>query len=128
MAAAVALPAWADELKRRYLRGESSVFVLFGNVHDKLLVDGQLLGVSDFLAHSVLDKKSVIARYNVSAGCKFVKKPQRSDGLDELVSSRAPDKVLPGLEKLLYAQDNVGVIIDYAETIAPAGDASFSSE
>ena len=28
------LPAWADDLRRRYVRGEASVFVLHGNVYD----------------------------------------------------------------------------------------------
>ena len=35
---------------------------------------------------------------------------------------------LPALEKILFTQSNVGVIVEYSETIAPVGDASFSSE
>ena len=34
------LPKWADELRRRYLRGEASQFVLHGNVHDLILYEG----------------------------------------------------------------------------------------
>ena len=70
------LPGWADELRRRYLRGESSQFVLHGNVHDVLLDDPdgtpgnnddeRLLSLSEFLFRVLLDKKTTIALYNVS--------------------------------------------------------------
>ncbi len=127
------LPGWADELRRRYLRGEASLFVLHGNVHDRVLYGNELVGVSDFLARSVLEKKTTVIRYNVSTGCRFEKKAAAAfakapGGLEVLLSERAPDKVLPVLEKLLYTQDNVAVIIEYAEMAAPAGDANFSSE
>ena len=49
-------------------------------------------------------------------------------GYEEMLLARSPDKVLPGLERMLFTENNVGVVIDYAETVAPAGDASFSSE
>jgi transitional endoplasmic reticulum ATPase len=122
------LPGWADELKRRYLRGESSVFVLHGNVHDTILHDDKLVGVSDFLGQAVLEKKDFIIRYNVSTGCRFLKKAGKIDGLEELLLQRSPDKVLPILERLLYTQNNVALVIDYAEMMAPVGDPSFFSE
>ena len=69
------LPAWADELRRRYVRGESSQFVLHGNVHDIFLYDGQLYTLSEFLAQVLLDKnKDTIALYNVSTGVRFAKR------------------------------------------------------
>ena len=34
---------WAEELRRRYLRGEASQFVLHGNVFDLVEYDGELL-------------------------------------------------------------------------------------
>ena len=34
MSEARLLPAWAEDLRRRYLRGEASMFVLHGNVYD----------------------------------------------------------------------------------------------
>jgi ATP-dependent 26S proteasome regulatory subunit len=122
------LPAWADELRRRYLKGESSMFVLHGNVHDVVLADGSLVGVADYLAQAVFEKKDIVIRYNVSTGCRFVKKAGRIDALEELLVSRTPDKVLPLLERLLYTQNNVAVIVEYAEMVAPVGDASFFGE
>ena len=53
-AAAPALPAWAEDLRRRYLRGEASMFVLHGNVFDTVLYRGASLSLSDFLAGPLL--------------------------------------------------------------------------
>src|SRR5512142_1698101 len=96
------LAPWADELKRRYLRGEASLFVLHGNVHDAVLAGDSLVGVSDYLAQTVLEKKDVIIRYNVSTGCRFAKKAGKVEGLEDLLLARSPDKILPALEKLLF--------------------------
>jgi transitional endoplasmic reticulum ATPase len=122
------LPGWAEELKRRYLRGEASVFVLHGNVHDLVLDGDELVSVADFLTHSVFEKKDIIVRYNLSIGCRFAKKAGVVEGVEALLLERTPDKVLPVLERLLFAQNNVALVIEYAEMLAPAGDASFSSE
>jgi ATP-dependent 26S proteasome regulatory subunit len=121
------LPAWAEELKRRYLRNESSLFVVHGNVHDLVLCDEELVPVPEFLAQT-LQRKDIIIRYNVSTGCRFSKKGAKVDGLEELMLQRSPDKVLPLLERVLYNTSNVAVIFEYAEMVAPVGDASFSSE
>src|SRR5262249_53570146 len=126
-----ASPGWAEELKRRYLRGEASLFVLFGNVQDVVLHGGPqgetLLPVPDYLAET-LQKKDTIIRYNLSTGCCFVKKGTKIDQLEELMLERAPDKVLPMLERILFGASNVALLIEYAEMVAPVGDASFSSE
>ncbi|WP_428263601.1 ATP-binding protein [Haliangium sp.] len=123
-------PAWADELRHRYLRGEAWLFVVHGNVHDLVLHQGKLVGAVDFLAGEVLDKKNSILRYNVSTGCRFVKKTPTMDALaiEDLIAQRNPERVLPVLEQLLYYQRNVGLVIDHAEMIAPAGDPSFFSQ
>jgi transitional endoplasmic reticulum ATPase len=125
----VMLPQWADELRRRYLRGEASVFVVHGNVHDLVLNEsGELVSLGDFLARSVFEKKDVVIRYNVSTGCRFAKKAAKIEGIETLMLERTPDKVLPALEKLMYAQNNVGLVVEYAEMLAPAGEASFASD
>ncbi len=123
-----ALPGWAEELRQRYLKGESSLFILFGNVHDLVFHDNKLVGVSDFLAQTVLARKETVIRYNLSTGCRFARKSPRVDFLPELLLERPPEKVLPLLEPLLFTNNNLALIVDYAETIAPAGDTSFSSE
>ena len=123
-------PAWAEELRHRYLRGEAWLFVVHGNVHDLVLYQGKLISAVDFLAENVLDKKHSVVRYNVSTGCKFLKKTPDLDALplEELIAQRNPERVLPVLETILYTQRNVGVVVDHAEMLAPAGTPSFFSQ
>lgn len=121
-------PPWADELRRRYLAGEAHLFVLHGNVHDVVLANDLLVPVADYLSAVVLEKKELVVRYDVSTGCKFTRKPARIDGIEELVVARGADKILPALERVLVKQKNVGVMLEYAETIVPAFDGAFASE
>ncbi|MBL9003396.1 MAG: ATP-binding protein [Myxococcales bacterium] len=131
------LPSWADEIRRRYLRGESSQFVLHGNVHDLILDDPdgsidkrsgeeRLLSCPEFLYKVLLEKKSLVALYNVSTGVKFVRGKIPS-GFEDLLLAKEPAKVLPLLERLLLTQNGVAVVIEYADTVAPAGETSFST-
>jgi SpoVK/Ycf46/Vps4 family AAA+-type ATPase len=127
------LPAWAEELRRRYLRGEASLFVLYGNVFDLLLHGGKLYRLTDFLSEVLLgDNKDTIALYNLSSGVRFAKREGRGEGaegnLGELLLAKSADKVLPAFERILQTQDRLALIIEYAEMIAPMGDANFFSE
>ncbi len=119
------LPPWAEEIRATYLRGESSVFILEGNVYDRILHKGDLTPIIDFLVGDLLAKKQVIVTLNPATGVKFRKKDANVQNLDELVGVKDNDQLLAGLEKLLRTQDGVAVIIDYAEMIAPRGDTSF---
>src|SRR5579872_3705919 len=130
------LPGWADELRRRYIRGESSQFVLHGNVHDVVLDDPdgvpgnnddeRLLSLSEFLFRVLLDKKSTIALYNVSTGVRFVK-GKIPQGCEDLVLHKDPAHVLPLLERALTTAPGMAVVMEYAEAVAPAGETSFST-
>ena len=122
------LPPWTEDLKRRYLRGEALQFVLHGNVNDLVLSGGRFIRISDFLSEVLLSpSKDVVVQYNVATGVRFAKKRASVPGLEELALLRDADKILPALEELVHAVDKVAVIIDYAEMIAPAGDANFLS-
>ncbi|HZS41746.1 MAG TPA: AAA family ATPase [Polyangia bacterium] len=122
------LPSWASELRRRYLRGEASQFVLHGNVHDLTLYDGKLYTLSEFLSQVLLDRsKDTVALYNLSTGVRFAKRKMKLDGYEDLVLTKEPAKVLPILERALTTEDKLAVILEYADTIAPAGDTSFST-
>ncbi len=131
------LPIWADEIRRRYLRGEASQFVLYGNVHDLVLddpdgatdkrsPDERLLSLSDFLGKVLLEKKSLVILYNVSTGVRF-SKGKIPAGFEDLLLTKEPAKVLPLLERLLLTQNGVALIIEYADTVTPAGETSFST-
>jgi len=61
------LPVWAGELRRRYLRGEASIFVLHGNVYDAVISEGRVVTLTEFLGSVLLDQsKETIAVYNVA--------------------------------------------------------------
>ena len=129
MSEAKNLPSWADELRRRYLRGEACQFVVHGNVHDLVLHEGQLLSLGEFLAQVLLaPAKETVVSYNLSSGVRFHKKRGEVAGLEDLLLQRSADKILPALEKLLVATKQAGLVIEYAEMIAPAGDPNFFSE
>jgi transitional endoplasmic reticulum ATPase len=122
------LPKWADELRHRYLRGEASQFVLHGNVHDLILYDSKLYTLSEFLSQVLLERnKDTIVLYNVSTGVRFAKRKMALDGMEDLITQKEPAKVLPLLERALTTQDKLAAILEYADTIAPAGDTSFST-
>jgi AAA+ superfamily predicted ATPase len=122
------LPSWASELRRRYLRGESSQFVLHGNVHDLTLYEGKLYSVSEFLSQVLLERsKDNVILYNVSTGARFAKRKMDLSTYEDLILKKDPASALPLLERVLTTVDKVAIVLEYAETIAPAGDVSFST-
>jgi transitional endoplasmic reticulum ATPase len=123
------LPAWADDLRRRYLRGEASMFVLHGNVFDSVVHQQKMLGLTEFLTDVLLkDAKDTIAVYNMATGIRFAKRVASVDGLGELLLASGKDKALAALERLLVASARVAVVLEYGETIAPAGDPTFQAD
>jgi SpoVK/Ycf46/Vps4 family AAA+-type ATPase len=128
------LPAWAEDLRRRYLRGEASMFVLHGNVYDAVLHERQMLSLTEFLTDVLLrDSKDTIAVYNVATGIRYAKAPTRVGALDttgDEIASLDPGKgrVLATLERLLTSSSKVAVLLEYAEALAPAGDPTFQAD
>lgn len=128
-ASARVLPAWAEDLRRRYLRNEASMFVLHGNVYDVVLYGGKALSLSSFLTDVLLrDSKDAVLLYNVSTGVRFTKRGQFADVMDDLVGVTQKDRVLPALEKLLSASSKTAVVLEYAEALAPTGDPAFQGD
>jgi SpoVK/Ycf46/Vps4 family AAA+-type ATPase len=121
------LPKWADELRRRYLRGEASIFILHGNVYDAVLSDGHVVTLTEFLGQVFEQSKETIAVYNVATGVRFIKR-DKDVSIDEALLSNDKPRVLMSLEKLLGSCMKSAVILDYAEAITPAGDPNFQSE
>lgn len=138
-------PAWAAELGRRYLAGESSMFLLHGNTRDLFpMGDGpvEYLALVPFLERFLARTKDVVITYNVSQGVRFAEPSMKGrcmasinarralDGrpaLDELPT--APAEVLPILESLVTDRNQrAAVVIDFFETIVPMSDLSFMSD
>lgn len=130
MAEARILPPWADDLRRRYLRGEASIFVLHGNVYDLVFSGGRALTLTDFLGNVLLkESKETVAVYNVATGIRFLKRPPGDlPQMDELLLSSEKPRVLMAMERLLMSGTRTALILEYAEVLAPAGDPNFQSE
>jgi SpoVK/Ycf46/Vps4 family AAA+-type ATPase len=123
------LPDWADDLRRRYLRGEASIFVLHGNVFDAVLSGDRFLTLTDFLGNVLLkESKETIAVYNVATGVRFLKRAKDVENVDDLILQTEKPRVLGALERMLIGASKAAVILEYAEVIAPAGDPNFQSE
>lgn len=129
MSAPRLLPAWAEDLRRRYLRGESAMFVLHGNVYDVVLYQKRMMALTEFLTDVLLkDSKETIAVYNVATGVRFSKREAGVSGLEELLLASEKDRVFAALERLLVGATKTAVIMEYAEAIAPAGDPNFQGD
>jgi SpoVK/Ycf46/Vps4 family AAA+-type ATPase len=129
MANARILPNWAEELRRRYLRNEASIFVLHGNVYDAVVDEGKMRSLTDFLTGVLLrDTKDTIAIYNLATGVRFAKRAPGAPGANDLNADTPRDKVLLNLEHLVTAGSKTAAVIEYAEMLAPAGDPSFQAD
>lgn len=129
MSEARTLPGWADDLRRRYLRGEASMFVLCGNVYDSIIYQNRIMALSDFLSDVLLmESKDTVAIYNVAAGVRFPKCGREAPGYQDLLAATGKETTLAALERLLIGASKVAVILEYAEAIAPAGEHSFQTD
>ena len=135
------LPVWARELKKRYLRGEASLFVLHNNVYDTVLHNGKQLALADFLVNVVLKpSKDFIGVFNISTGFRTAHRKSQEDGrqntlavLESLTAAHSKAQWLEALEILLTSANPMtatknALIIEYAETVAPSGDSSFQAD
>lgn len=124
-----ALPAWANLIRRTYLRGESSLFLVHGNVFDVVPYDGSLRDVAEFLCRALLDAHKLnIVVYDPSSRVLARKRSADAVALDLTLGKRAPAEVLPALEELLLTSTSTALVIKYVDMIAPAGEMNFLSE
>src|ERR1700752_4347270 len=110
------LPRWAETVRRKYLGGEASMFLLHRNVFDHVLYDGRTWSVPDFLARILLwDNKERILSYDPASGIRFIK--GGGDKAEELLAARAGEDPLAYLELQLDGGDGTAVILSYAGSI-----------
>ena len=122
-------PAWADELRQRYLRGEASQFILHGNVFDVVAWEGKLISLGVYLAEHLLgETKDIVVVYNLASGGTLVRRKTDLGGFEDLVVQRQPSKFLPAMERILKTRSKVALIVEYAETLVPAADPAMMSE
>jgi AAA+ superfamily predicted ATPase len=139
------LPAWARELTERYYSRTLSMFVLHGNVRDlaPLRRDGatSFLPLNRFLREGLFGKRDLVVTYDRGGGLAFAEPSMQEDfrralsGYDQFHGStysqalpRNPDGVLNLLDNYIRLRiadgRKIALVIDFAETIAPAGDVS----
>jgi AAA+ superfamily predicted ATPase len=132
-----ALPGWAGQLVKKYYAGEASHFLLHHNVHDLVRARDQYIGLVQFLRRELLGNKNVVM-YDRSQGITFGSQEVERRFLaqlrvaDPLATKESlqklpkdPGRALPLLEQYLFYGEQVAVIIDFLETIIPAGEVGY---
>ncbi len=138
------LPLWAKQLSERYYSGAFSTFVLHGNVHDLVASDPprarrSYQSLQKFLQTVLFAQRDAVICYDRGGGLTFATGEMQNDfrnalaGYDSFHNTkysqalpRNPDGVLTILDNYLRLRvhDNrkIALVIEYAETIVPAGD------
>jgi len=125
-----ALPAWAETLRQKYLAGEASVFVLYRNVFDRVLHDGQAYGLVDFLVHVLLkENKRRIYELSVDRGVRLLQgaSVEEKAELYRHLEGKGLGGIFEALERRLRDQPSNALIIPYAGLLLPAGETSHLS-
>ncbi len=139
------LPAWARQLSESYYSGAFALFVVHGNVRDLVPWRGgdtlEFLSIHSFLQQALFGGRDLILTYDRGGGLSFAHPDMQADfqralkGYDSFHGTdyaqglpRNPDGVLNLLDNYLRLRimegKKIALIIDYAETIVPAGDVS----
>src|ERR1700734_1882805 len=140
-----ALPLWARELSEKYYSRSYSLFVLFGNIRDLVSLRGTdaptFVPLDEFIFSALFGQRDLILHYD-RGGLSFGNPASQSDfrraleGYDSFHGTtyaqsgvpRTPDAVLNLLDNYMRLRiadgKKIGLVIDFAETIAPAGDVS----
>ncbi len=140
-----ALPGWARELSEKYYSGVTAMFVLHGNVRDTVpwrRPDAvEFPPLQRFLREALFGSRDLVLFYDRGGGLSFGRSEMKGDferalaGYDSFHGTnfsnglpRNPDGVLNILDNYLRLRlvdkKKIAVVIDFAETIAPAGDSS----
>src|SRR5581483_9358052 len=143
------MPEWAQSLSEKYYSRTFSMFVLNGNVRD-LVPFNRNGGATEhvplltFLNQGLFGKRDLALSYDRGGGLSFANADMQADfrsalsGYDSYHQTnysqslpRNPDGVLNILDNYLRLRivdgKRIALIIDFAETIAPAGDMSTMS-
>jgi AAA+ superfamily predicted ATPase len=143
-------PAWAERLGDAYLAGTSCVFMLHGNVRDLVpLVAPSAASatdswgtVPDFLARELFGRWDIVLAYDVGKGLRPLAGPDPArlrtmvQWLTERLGAatnwpREPDAAVAAIDAILERnlidppeqRKRIAVVLDYAQYLAPAGDA-----
>ncbi|MCS7073900.1 MAG: AAA family ATPase [Bacteroidia bacterium] len=142
------LPAWVNEFARKYFTRTISQFILHGNVSDYVRVSNpegnRYLKLKDYLQQELFRRRDIVITYDRAAGIQFRTPEMRKDFISSLTGYDAlhgtnyansipkePVKAFAIIENYIRIRLNDGkkiaLIIDYAETLVPAGTMNFFS-
>jgi SpoVK/Ycf46/Vps4 family AAA+-type ATPase len=133
------LPTWAAQLARKYYAGEASHFLLHNNIYDLVRSSDDYISLLSYLQRELVGTKHIVT-YNRSQGIKFGSPEAERAFLAQIRASNPlqardllkqlpqdPSRALPLIEQFLLYGDQVAVIINFLETITPAGEVSYMS-
>jgi AAA+ superfamily predicted ATPase len=133
------LPGWAQRMARKYYAGEASHFLLYNNIYDLVRSGNEYISLLNYLQRELVGTKHLLT-YNRSEGIKFgspeaerafaalMRVSDPLAGRDAMRSlPKDPARALPLIEYFLLYGDQVAVIINFLDTIIPAGDVSYMS-
>lgn len=124
---AAALPRWAESIRRKYIGGEASMFILYHNVFDEILYDGAFLSLVDFLSDVLLkENKDTIIVYDPSAGVRYAKRTSTL-GTEPVRPNKPPEEALADIEHEILLRHSAALIVSYAGSLAPPGEENFLS-
>ncbi len=139
-------PPWARELAELYFSGTTCLFILHGNVHDLIRCQStrpeSYCNLPEFLATQLFGSWDIVLHYDLGRGLRPLagNDPKRLQAMVQYLTGRLgevaswprdPDSVLLLLEKLiernLLEEDaarrkSIGIMLDYAQYLAPDGD------
>jgi transitional endoplasmic reticulum ATPase len=116
------LPRWAALVREKYLAGEASTFVLYRNVFDIFLHDGQFQDLRTFLNGALVEPtKGTVVEVSSEFGVQCLKGRVELDQTGDLLQQ------LHSLERHLGTSHGTAVIVPYADTLMPSEDAAFVS-
>ena len=124
------LPTWAEQVRQKYLAGEASVFVLYGNVFDRYLIDGTAYGMSGLLSEVLLkDNKDHIYEISLDRGLRFLQggTSDEKSALYSYLEDKGLQGIFESVERRMREHKSNAVIFPYAATILPGGDAQLLS-
>jgi SpoVK/Ycf46/Vps4 family AAA+-type ATPase len=124
------LPQWAETVRQKYLAGEATVFILYGNVFDRTLISGKSYGVVSFLADVLLmDKKQRIFELSLDRGLKVLQggSPEEKNEIYRHLEGKGLAGIFESLERRMRENPSNALIIPYSGSLLPAAEPQFLS-
>src|SRR5258708_15333163 len=140
-------PPWARTLAERYYTKTISTFILHGAVRDLQPADDgkggrRFVPLRSFLSDELFGSRDLVVFYDRSSGIRLATSEMQKDfmaavaGYDTLFGTeyakalpKDPARAFPLLESYARVRiadgKSVAIVIDFAETVAPAGDLGF---